>query len=66
MRRLLASVALFFAATMAAAGDPLFDAVTAGDIPAVEQALAAGADVDSRARDRATPLITAASQTGSP
>jgi hypothetical protein len=44
MRRLLASVALFFAATMAAAG----------------------ADVESRARDRATPLITAALETGSP
>ncbi|QPB21088.1 ankyrin repeat domain-containing protein [Rhizobium sp. 007] len=60
MSRLLASVALFFAATMAAAGDPLFDAVAAGDTAAVEQALAAGADVDSRARDQATPLMNAA------
>ncbi|ACP22418.1 putative repetitive exported protein (plasmid) [Sinorhizobium fredii NGR234] len=60
MRRLLASVALFFAATMAAAGDPLFDAVAAGDAAAVERVLAAGAIVDSRARDQATPLINAA------
>ena len=38
----------------------LFDAVAAGDKAAVEQALANGADVDSRARDQATPLIAAA------
>lgn len=60
MRGLLASVVLIFAATMAAAGDPLFDAVVAGETAAVEQALAAGADVDSRTRDQATPLIIAA------
>lgn len=60
MRGLLASVALIFAATMAAAGDPLFDAVAGGDTAAVEQALASGAKVDTRARDQATPLIDAA------
>lgn len=60
MRRLLASVALFFSATVAAAGDPLFDAVSAGNALAVEQSLVEGADVNSRGRDRATPLINAA------
>ncbi|OWV96828.1 ankyrin repeat domain-containing protein [Rhizobium sp. R693] len=60
MRRLLASVALFFSATVAAAGDPLFDAISAGNAVAVKQYLAAGADVDSRAKDQATPLINAA------
>lgn len=59
MRRLLASVALIFTATTAAAGDPLFDAIAAGNTAAVEQLLAAGADVDSRGRDQATPLINA-------
>ena len=39
---------------------PLFDAIAAGDKAAVEQALAGGADVDSRAPDQATPLIAAA------
>ena len=48
------------AATTAAAGDSLFDAVAAGDKAAVEQALAHGASVDSRARDQATPLMAAA------
>ena len=38
----------------------MFDAVAAGDKAAVEQALANGASVDSRASDRATPLIAAA------
>ena len=60
MRGLLALLVLAFAATTAAAGDPLFDAIAAGDKAAVEQALANGADVDSRARDQATPLIAAA------
>lgn len=60
MRGLLALVALMFAATMVAAGDRLFDAVAAGDAGAVEQALAAGAAVDARAPDQATPLINAA------
>jgi uncharacterized protein len=38
MRGLLAVLALVFATTVAAAGDPLFDAVAAGDKAAVEQA----------------------------
>lgn len=59
MRGLLATVVLVLAAT-AVAADPLFDAVAKGDRTAVEQALAAGAIVDSRARDEATPLINAA------
>ncbi|WDZ81605.1 ankyrin repeat domain-containing protein (plasmid) [Ensifer adhaerens] len=60
MRGLLALVALLFTATIAAAGSPLLDAVMTRDLVAVEKALAAGADVDSRARDEATPLINAA------
>ena len=38
----------------------MFDAVAAGDKAAVEQALANGASVDSRASDQATPLMAAA------
>ena len=60
MRGLLALCVLAFAATPADAGDVLFDAIAAGNKAAVEQALADGADVDSRARDQATPLIAAA------
>lgn len=60
MRGVLALLVLGFAATMAAAGDLLFDAIAAGDKTAVEQALANGANVDSRAGDRATPLIVSA------
>ena len=60
MHWLLASGALFLSATVAAAGDPLFDAVSAGDALAVEQSLTSGADVDSRTRDQSTPLINAA------
>ena len=60
MRGLLTLLVLAFAATPVAAGDVLFDAVAAGNEIAVEQALANGADVDARARDQATPLISAA------
>src|SRR3954447_17143265 len=60
MRGLLALFALGFAATTAAAADPMFDSVVAGDLAAVEQLLATGVNVDSRARDQATPLIVAA------
>jgi ankyrin repeat protein len=60
MRGVLALLALGFATTTAAAGTLLFDAVAAGDRVAVEQALAKGENVDSRARDQATPLIAAA------
>jgi ankyrin repeat protein len=59
MRGFLALFALGFAATTAAA-DPMCDNVAAGDLAAVEQLLATGVDVDSRARDQATPLIVAA------
>src|SRR6185295_19303963 len=48
MRGLLALLLLAIAATAAAAGVPIFDAIAAGDKTAVEQALADGADVDSR------------------
>jgi ankyrin repeat protein len=60
MRGFMTLLALGFAATLAAAGDVLFDAVAAGDQAAVEQALASGSNVDQRARDGATPLINAA------
>ncbi|ESX12703.1 ankyrin repeat domain-containing protein [Mesorhizobium sp. M1148] len=60
MRGLLALGMLVLAATTAAAGEQLFDSIAAGDKGAVEQALAGGADVDSRARDQATLLIAAA------
>jgi ankyrin repeat protein len=60
MRGLLAVLALVLATTVAAAGDPLLDAVAAGDKTAVEQALANGASVDSPASDQATPLMAAA------
>jgi ankyrin repeat protein len=60
MRGLLALFVLAFAATTAAAGDPIFDAIAAGNKIAVEQALVDGADVDGRTRDQATPLIAAA------
>src|ERR1700677_426382 len=60
MRELLAVLAFLFAATIAAAGEPLFDAVAAGDRAALEQALANGAKVERRSTDQATPLIAAA------
>lgn len=60
MRGLLALTMLVLAATRVVAGEPLFDYIAAGDKSAVEQALAGGADVDSRARDQATLLIAAA------
>lgn len=60
MRGLLTLCVLAFVATPADAGDVLFDAIAAGNKAAVEQALAGGAAVDSRARDQGTPLIAAA------
>ena len=60
MLRLLAIVAVLIASTRAVAGDPLFDAVRAGDTASVERLLASGAEVESRDRDQATPLIAAA------
>jgi len=58
MRGLLALLVLGFTATIAVAAD-LFTAVAAGDKIAVKQALANGADVNSRASDQATLLIVA-------
>lgn len=58
MRGLLALLLLGLAATTVAAED-LFKAVAGGDKTAVEQALASGADVNSRTRDQATLLIVA-------
>jgi hypothetical protein len=55
MRGLLVLIVLGLSATIAGAGDMLFDAIAAGDKTAVEQALTNGANVDSRARDQATP-----------
>jgi uncharacterized protein len=46
--------------TLAAAGEPLFDAATAGDTVAIERLIASGTAVDIRATDQATPLIAAA------
>jgi len=60
MLRKLAVLAVILASTDAVAGDPLFDAVKAGDSAGVERLLANGAEVDSRARDQGTPLIAAA------
>jgi ankyrin repeat protein len=60
MRGLLVLIVLGLSATIGGAGDLLFDAIAAGDKTAVEQALTNGANVDSRARDQATPLIAAA------
>lgn len=60
MREILAFLALVFATAVAFAGNQLFDAVGAGDKAALEQALAGGANVDSRAKDQATLLIAAA------
>lgn len=44
----------------AASGQSLFDAVASGDTQGVERVLGSGANVNSRAADQATPLITAA------
>jgi ankyrin repeat protein len=60
MLRVLAVVAVLIVPTCAAADEPLFDAVKAGDAAAVERLLAEGTAVDSRAPDQATPLIDAA------
>jgi ankyrin repeat protein len=60
MLRLIVLLTTMFATVAAVAGTPLFDKVEAGDVAGVQQLLADGAAVDSRARDGATPLITAA------
>jgi ankyrin repeat protein len=60
MVRLLLSPLALLALTVLALADPLVDAVTANDAPAVERLLSSGADINGRARDGATPLIAAA------
>src|SRR5262245_44977839 len=60
MLRIVAMAVVLFASSGAVAGDPLFDAVRAGDKAGVERLLASGAEVDSRDRDQATLLIVAA------
>jgi ankyrin repeat protein len=60
MLRLLILLATMFAAAAAIANEPLFKKVESGDVAGVEQLLASGMAVDSRARDGATPLIAAA------
>ena len=59
MRGALVFFLLATAATTAAAGTPLFDAIADGNKTAVDQAMVDGTGVDSRARDEATPLIAA-------
>jgi len=60
MLRLLVLLATMFVTAAAVAKEPLFEKVEAGDVAGVEQLLASGVPVDSRARDGATPLIAAA------
>lgn len=60
MIRALAVLVAMMTPRLAAADPALFAAIILGDKAAVEQELAEGADVDSRARDKATPLIAAA------
>ena len=60
MLRVLSVVVVLIASASAVAGEPLFDAVNAGDKAEVERLLASGAEVDSRAGDQATPLMAAA------
>src|SRR5262245_49808322 len=60
MLRSVAIAVVLMVSTGAVAGAPLFDAVRAGDTAGVERLLASGAEVDSRDRDQATPLIAAA------
>jgi ankyrin repeat protein len=60
MLRTLAIAAVVSVSTGAVAGEPLFDAVSAGDTAGIERLLSTGAPIDGRDRDRATPLIIAA------
>jgi uncharacterized protein len=59
MLRVLSVAVVLIASASAVASEPLFDAVKAGDTASVERLLASGAEVDSRDRDQATPLIAA-------
>jgi ankyrin repeat protein len=60
MLRILSVAVVLVASASAVAGEPMFDAVSAGDKAEVERLLASGAKVDSRDGDQATPLIAAA------
>lgn len=60
MRGWLAVLAFGLAATAADADNAILGKIAAGDRAAVEEALANGVDVDSRAQDQATLLIHAA------
>lgn len=60
MLRVLLAVLVISAPASAIAGQPLFDAATKGDTVVIEELLAKGEAVDSRARDQETPLIAAA------
>ena len=60
MLRALVAIIAILMPVLAAAGEPLFDAVAAGDTASIERLLASGSAVDARAPDQATPLITAA------
>ena len=60
MLRTLAIAAAASVSTGAVAGEPLFDAVSAGDTAGIERLLSTGAPIDGRDRDCATPLIIAA------
>jgi ankyrin repeat protein len=60
MHRVLSVAVVLVVSATAVAGQPIFDAVNAGDKAEVERLLASGAEVDSRDGDQATPLIAAA------
>lgn len=60
MHRTLVFLIAVLMPVMAAAGEPLFDAVATGDMAKIESMLASGTAVDQRGPDQATPLITAA------
>ena len=60
MIRVLVVIVAILMPLWAAAGEPLFDAVAAGDMAKIESLLAGGATVDQRGPDQATPLINAA------
>ena len=60
MIKVLVVVVAILMPAWAMAGEPLFDAVAAGDVSKIESLLAGGATVDQRGPDQATPLIAAA------
>lgn len=60
MFRALLVMIFILVPTLVKAGEPIFDAATAGDTAAIERLLAGGVAVDARAPDEATPLMAAA------